>query len=199
MLSIANSRARLPIQLIFTTTNILGALLGAAYSRSTPDLYENQKHSPAAWASIVFSLLWLAITVVPRASVDEQSYSKSFHSDQRSYEALLQNSHQSSFELEREDQDDERRSSVSDDADVTDEKLNNGGRFLHFPKGAFLSRVLAWTPSKSLLPALRMLRAIFDRVILIFGFVCMVTGIVIYSGSFVGCPNPTPNLAVKHH
>ncbi|OAL47242.1 hypothetical protein IQ07DRAFT_468292, partial [Pyrenochaeta sp. DS3sAY3a] len=182
--NIANSRARLPIQLIFTTTNILGALLGVTYSRSTPDLYENQKHSPIAWASIVFSLLWLAIMVVPNASIDKQPYSKSFHSDQQSYEALLQSSHPSSSELEREDQDDQLHSDIFDEADDTDEKLDTRGRFSQFPKGSFLSRVTAWTASKSLFPALRMLRAILDRIILILGFVCIVTGIVIYTGSF---------------
>lgn len=185
MLSVANSRTRLPVQLVFVITNCIGALLGGVYSHITPDLYEKQKHSPVGWVSIVFSLLWLVITLVPKASDYKRSYSKSFHGNQRSYEALLQNSHSSSFELEEEYQDDELHSPVSDDTGDTDEKLGNRGRFYYFTTSAIFSRGVAWIISKSPLQALRMLRAISDRCILVLGFLCIVTGVVVFSGSFV--------------
>src|SRR5262245_38455898 len=54
MLSVANSRTRLPVQLVFIITNGIGALLGGVYSHLTPNLYGKQKHSPVGWVSIVF-------------------------------------------------------------------------------------------------------------------------------------------------
>lgn len=181
MLSVANSRTRLPVQLVFAITSGIGALLGGIYSHLTPDLYGKQKHNPVGYVGIVFSLLWIATTLVPKA----RSYSKSFHNNQQSYEALLQSSHSSSFELEQEYQDDELHSSILDDADGTDAKLENGGRFYHFTTSAIFSRAIAWMASKSLVQALRTLRAIFDRTILVLGFLCIVTGVVVFSGSFV--------------
>ena len=185
MLSIANSRTRLPFQLAFAIMNGIGALLGRAYSHLTPDLYRKQKHSPVGWVSIVFSVLWLVTTLVPKASAGERSYSKGFHSNQRSYEALLQSSHSSSFELGQGYQDDELHGSTLDDADDMEEKLENGGGFHHFTAGVTFSRAITWMVSKSPLQALRMLRAIFDRTILLLGFICIVNGVVVFSGSFV--------------
>lgn len=185
MLSVANSRTRLPVQFVFAITNGIGALLGRVYSHLTPDVYDKQKHSPVGWFGIVFSLFWLVMTFIPKSNVDKQSYSKNFHSNQRSCEALLQSSHPSSFELEQEYQDDELHSPMLDDADETDERLENGRRFHHFTTNAIFPRAIAWMTSKSSLQALQMLRAIFDRSILVLGFICLVTGVVVFSGSFV--------------
>jgi hypothetical protein len=189
MLSVAKSRARLPVQLTFAITNGVGALLGGIYSRSTHDLYENQKHSPVGWVGVVLSLLWLVITLAPKASVDKRPYSKSFHSYQQSYETLLQSSHCSSFELQQDDQGDALHSSILDDADDTNEKLPPGGRFYCFTTSAIFSRIITWVASKSLLQPLPMLGAVLDRSILVLGFICLVTGVVVFSGSFVSLLN----------
>ena len=131
----------------------------------------------------MFSVLWLVITLVPKVSAGKRSYSENFLSNQQSYEALLQSSNSSSLELEQEYQDDELHGSTLADADDIDEKLENGGRFHHSTASAIFSRAIAWMVSKSPLQALRMLRAIFDRFILVLGFLSIVTGVVIFSGS----------------
>ncbi|PVI01778.1 hypothetical protein DM02DRAFT_704141 [Periconia macrospinosa] len=183
MLSISNSPTRIPVQLIFTLTNAFGALLGAVFSHQTPELYAGQKHSPVGWVGIVSSIVWLALTVVPKDDVKKSSYSENCQLYRQSYEALLRSSHSSSSESEHEYAEDDLDSIPEEN---TDKKLEQPDRLSAFTARAIYSKAMAWMASKYPLQALQILRAIFDRTILVLGFICIVTGVIVFSGSFRG-------------
>lgn len=63
MLSVARSRYHLPAQMFFHLLNGLGLFAGLVYSRSTPDLYENNSHHPLGWVVTAFTTAWTLMSV----------------------------------------------------------------------------------------------------------------------------------------
>lgn len=184
MLSIADSPTRIPVQLVFSLMNAFGTLLGTIYSHQTPELYPGEKHSRVGWVGVVFSIIWLALTMQPKNGIKKPSSSETPRHTRRSYEGLLQGSQSSSFVSEQEYTDDDLHS-IIDEGENTSEKTEESGWFSAFTSRAIYSRAITWMASESPLQALQLLRAIFDRTILILGFICIVIGVVVFSGSFV--------------
>lgn len=64
MLSIAKSRFTIPVQTIFFILNGVGVFLSVVYDAKTPDLYENNAHHKLGWIFTWIALAWVLMSVV---------------------------------------------------------------------------------------------------------------------------------------
>jgi hypothetical protein len=62
--SVAQSRFALPAQAVFFMANAVGLFLGTVYNANTPDLYENNAHHKMGWIFTWFSGAWIVLGVL---------------------------------------------------------------------------------------------------------------------------------------
>ncbi|KAG5656627.1 hypothetical protein KAF25_010180 [Fusarium avenaceum] len=215
MFSLANSRFTLPAQFVFLAFNILGVIFSVSYNAQTPDLYPNNAHhkigSIVTWvvcAQILLSgiryivgaptsngkkldnerLAFLPVSThevnpswrndyrndgpyrgTGEAGLGIESNSSSLHSGS----ASTLNGMESSFELARKEYDED---------DENFEELP-----LSFPlfRGAFAQHASKLATSR-IWKYMDTIRKLADRVILPFGFLTIVTGVVTFGRFFEG-------------
>ncbi|KAF1998844.1 hypothetical protein P154DRAFT_621332 [Amniculicola lignicola CBS 123094] len=159
MLSIAHSRFRLHMQLLFAITNTMGIVFGSVYDHVTPNLYEGEKHGLVGWMSTFVAFGWVGgsmITTLPCRTRSTQSQ-------------------------------DIQTADVSHDLDngVCGEDRHSllghtGIDSFLWGRFSFLSRF------ERTLRAARITTAILCRLILLFGYLSFATGVIVYSGIFQG-------------
>lgn len=217
MLSLARSRFALHSQLLFLCVNGFGLLLGVVYNSKTPDLYENNMHHWLGWVVTLVLLIQCGFGVVRsfahgkeivESSLEEQasfipisteamqhhqSMQDILASEQYRYsrdsgqgtEAESARSHSISSLLHRED-----APPVSDnwrDMNIGpshDEKVAN----LYGPNAKrMMYRIVSGLPSR-IVSVMDFFYLATDRLILILGFVLVISGMVTYGGIFVSDP-----------
>lgn len=171
MLSIARSRFNLAAQLVFLTTNALGLLLGVIYNHQTPDLYEKEKHGPVGWMSTCLASVWFGGSLITAFAGSRRKPSLvSEHQAQRQgYQP-----HYGPDDLEDDIEDIENLSLL---------RRATVNRFLSLKIGRFYG-------FKRTLQFISITATILGRILLLFGFLCITTGAVIYSGIFVSVSDP---------
>lgn len=195
MLSVARSRFRLPAQLIFLMTNFLGAILGILFNHKTPNLYEKQKHRPIGWVGTWVALAWVVGSLIKTytcykrdplsvrfTGTPELTTFESF--DDNTSALLLGQSRSSSSTSEDRSLDDEQQ---HDDPDiVNDSEKRRALCSGHIIFLSFVSRNIGRILSyKRTMQIVYVTNIALDRTMLLLGFLCIATGVVVYGGIFV--------------
>ncbi|KAL8774978.1 MAG: hypothetical protein Q9209_000457 [Squamulea sp. 1 TL-2023] len=215
MLSVARSRLASATQIGFFGLNAIGLLVGTVYNANTPDLYENNLHHKFGWA-ITWVVLAQIIIGLLRLGTDgdkaEESHVEErlpFMSDgtrhmsgyqqmhPESLASMHRYSHDSGHGTEsdssrtssltgpHEEKDQENRH-LEDQTHGYDAGSRKSRRLLVSPR---LSRPLSSLLHKVLNEVLRVMILFYDAVdilILILGFVAILTGFITYGGVFSG-------------
>jgi hypothetical protein len=190
MLSIARSRFQLLVQSVFLSTNALGLLLGVIYNHQTPNLYENEKHSSVGWVITCFASVWFCCSMI---SAFASRRSRQFHlitttADTASSSFCYQSRPPSSAS---EHQSQRRRQGYQphldpDDIGIGAEDIEEHGLLSRTTVKRFLSQEVGLLSGfKRTLQFISITSTILDRILLPLGFICIVTGVVVYSGIFV--------------
>jgi len=180
MLSISQSRFRTSLQAIFLGMNALGIVLGVAYNRKTPDLYSDEKHGLLGWLSTFVALVWFACGLLltylgekRKMQPKEPICTPDSHGLQ--LPLLSYEPERTSYEYRNLDDDTEEVETVS---------------YIEKEQNRLPLVIRRLSSSKFLLGLLATIATINDRVILLFGFPCIATGVAVYGGMFVRIPNP---------
>lgn len=218
MLSIARSRLGLIFHLSFLVLNGLGVLLATIYNTKTPDLYLNNAHHTLGWllTCVVCAQTFLAFlyrytcrvetigcidernTFIPmsteaieehgrihslRNGPDHRFSDDSGQGTERNTESLRSQS-LSSIDRNNENLDFplDRRYEVGVEPAEKDRLLSDNA-----PDKLFLKKLPSLISSR-ILHVLVLIYEIVNRLILILGFIALVTGIVTYGGIFVSHP-----------
>lgn len=211
MLSVARSRYHMPAQIVFHIFNGLGVFTGFVYNHSTPDLYENNSHHPIGWVVTSFTIAWTLASLfvaygefkskraaagshpmsagnmaqhnryqpyvdspVPRYSRDsghgtERNSASLFGSRQNSTDFINQHKPEGPEEdVEDEDGGHQERHGLLGSGRVDRFIARNVGRFA--------------TPRAS--KVVRASQVVIEKVLLLLGFLALVTGFVVYGGVF---------------
>lgn len=206
MLSVARSRFHLLAQLAFLVANGCGVILGVVYSHQTPNLYENEKHGAIGWVGTLIASTWLLASFVTasagyRPKGQQSRHSATLSSRFNGHRSIAQtrwagnsghgtgsNSSSSSSDTIWEPQQFgyEQPSYESDDTEENVEDIEERSLLRRSSVGRFFShRIGRFSGSKWTLRFIRMIKTVLDRVMLLFGFLCIVTGTVVYGGIFV--------------
>lgn len=203
MLSVARSRFHLPAQFVFLIANAVAVLLGVVYNHKTPDLYENEKHGRIGWVSTGIALAWVIVSLVTayagsrrkRDRLGQGIIAAVIAIFQRLNDALSSDKHlwfgQSRRDTERNSLLFDQSPSVSTISEH--EELNHEQHSGHieddvesFEKHSFLSNKIHLFSGFKCTPwVVRAVKTVLDRMMLLFGFLCITTGVVIYGGVFV--------------
>ncbi|KAI4165097.1 MAG: hypothetical protein LQ342_001374 [Letrouitia transgressa] len=214
MLSITRSRLALLAQLAFFGLNGFGLLLATVYNSKAPDLYENNLHHKLGWAvtwvflaQILLGLLkfysdgpWLdegsheeRAAFMP-VSVDRMAAYQQLHPD--SLPAMHRYSHDSGQGTEPDSTRSNSLSGLHEEKEGAQnyhgsETTENMNQLQHRKSLglAVMDRIFSRTSAKvpkSVMKLLCLLYDFVDRLILVLGFVAILTGIVTYGGVFHG-------------
>lgn len=214
MLSVARSRFRIAIQGMFLVVNGVGAILGVKYNHQTPNLYENEKHGSIGWVSVSITLAWVIMTLITAYTgstctskcrrpgqtivaatmamfrhLDDPSHPDTHHLLSGSSDLLRSQSSLSSIDSEHQNLGhDQSCEDLGIEGNVADSGKWRSLR--HSNVGHLLSRTFnKLSDSKRALQTVRIFKTVLDRVVLLFGFICIATGLVVYGGIFVSVPN----------
>lgn len=206
MLSIARSRYTLPTQLLFAAVNAVGVFLVTIYDTSTPDLYPNNAHHKLGWI-----LIWVVCAQVIMGIINAyagRNHHKFIPVSQEAIEEHLRvhneatrpqlyrfsNDSGQGTEPNTESLRSQSISSQGSDHQLGGERLNNfevddqeeKHGLMHGTKvDKFLASKLPGMLSARVLGLLRFFYNSVDRLILILGFVALMTGGITYGGFFV--------------
>jgi hypothetical protein len=212
MLSIARSRYVLPIQFTFLIVNALALLIGVVYNHKTPELYENNAHSKTGWVVTWIASAWVFMALIQtymrRDQVDsfddEATHplnAENMAQYQRVKEEVLPNpsrwsndsgqgternsaslyGHSRSPSVESEDQQfpgPTRKYTHDDLDDLEDVSLEKPKSSLD----SFFSRNVARFVAGRTAKIIHILYVIFERTMVIQGFVAITSGTVVYGG-----------------
>lgn len=214
MLSLSRSRHTLITRLSFLGLNGGGILLGRIYNSKTPELYANNSHGRMGWVVTCIVLVQCIIGAMrPYAGPKKDSLSKleeraaliatstealNRHQNSHTSRTLQQYrySHDSGHGTEPGSSRSHSISSLygSEDEPLKSEEtqdLDVGVRYHEKPRaiyastiGYLLSRIHDVLPNR-VLKTMGFFHEIVDRVILLLGFLIIVSGIVVYGGVFV--------------
>lgn len=217
MLSLARYRFAWVAQFSFLSVNGLGLLMGSIYNSKTPDLYEDNIHHTLGWVvTVIVSVQWILgfvksnasdriirsstleeqIPFIPR-SVDgfEDGQSRPVftvleqyrysHDSGQGTEASSSRSHSISSQPSSQDQQEPR--SKSCELDLTTEYGEKGAKPYHLVNSRILVRVLNSLPNR-VVNVIGISYDVIDRLILLLGFVLIVSGAAVYGGVFVSFP-----------
>lgn len=212
MLSVARYRLAFVAQLLFLSVNGLGLLLGLIYNSKTPDLYEKNLHHTLGWVvtSMVFIQCILGFTrsctldnMIGDSAVEEKvafiPSSANFTERHQPIQAfptseLYRHSHDSgqgtepsssrshSISSQPISQDQSRRFSDYCDVDMAthyDEKVTKHS----FVNSRIMYRISALLPTR-IFVIMNFAYDAIDRIILLLGFVLVVSGAATYGGVF---------------
>ena len=204
MLSISRSRYNLLVQFVFLAVNGAGVLLVTIYNASTPDLYPNNAHHKLGWI-----LTWITgaqavmgvISIYTRRKDDRGAFipvsTENIEQHQRIHEMTqaqmyrFSNDSGQGTEPNTESLRSQSISSTNSDDQLPDvrkehEEADEDDGLMHGSKvDRFLSKKIPGLVSSRVLVVFQFFYNVVDRVILIFGFVALTTGIVTYGGFFV--------------
>ena len=211
MLSVARSRLALIIQLSFLGLHSLGLLLATVHSSKVPDLYKNNVHNKIGWivtlivvAQCSIGLVKLAANIVkPRevrteervaflpvsteALVQHQStgYQDAYRYSQDSgHFTASEPSRSQSFSSTHDQEEEERKLREYQDAQAEADYTEKQGLLGNTKIQRAASRISAKI-SKRTMKLLNIIYTVIDFIILPYGFIAIVTGIVVYGGVFV--------------
>ncbi|KAL8788474.1 MAG: hypothetical protein Q9213_001697 [Squamulea squamosa] len=215
MLSVARSRLASATQLGFFALNAIGLLVGTVYNANTPDLYENNLHHKFGWA-ITWVVLAQTIVGLLRLCADGEKAEESHVEErlafmsggthhmsgyQQMHPESLASMHRYSHDSGQGTESDSSRTSslaglheekdegnrhLEDQERDYDAASRNSQRLLVPPRlSGLLSSVLHKVPNK----VRRVMILFYDTVdvlILILGYVAILTGFITYGGVFSG-------------
>ena len=213
------------MQLAFLALNAAATLLGTVYHGKTPDLYEQNTHNSFGWLLMWIVIAQTFMVVLRRRSPvallsDNQSEEEGNH-QAVTQEAMQQHqtyhprqpggyrySHDSGHGTEPESSNSQSSSPIRDSDEDPFRKVegaHEGELDVEVPEsrtllrggpaaGGFLTRVRLKL-SRRTMKAVNIISNAIDRVILLLGFVGIITGIVIYGGIFVS--NSRANLFMQ--
>jgi hypothetical protein len=190
MLSIARSRFHLLAQSVFLSTNALGLLLGVIYNHQTPDLYEKEKHSSVGWVITCVASVWFGCSLI-RAFASKRSRQSRLvttTADTTSSSFCYQSrppSSASEHPPQRRRQCYQPHFEPDDIGDDAEDIEEYGLLSLTTVKHFLLQEIGLHSGFKRTLQFVSIITTILDRIILPLGFICVVTGVVVYSGIFV--------------
>lgn len=203
MLSIGQSRFALPAQVVFLGANAMGLFLGVVYNAKTPNLYENNAHHKIGWIFSWFAVAWIALAIVKLCGA-RSGYTE-IHSAHELYRPLQSedSTPDRSWFVGR-DQRLGRRSRSSSpslelmpglrdrimsrgSSDPDDEMADMGkhGFLKAVDVEQFLSKIARFLHARRLFVPSNVVCSILERLIVIFGFVALLTGIATFGGIFV--------------
>jgi hypothetical protein len=209
MLSVARSRYHLPAQLLFHAVNALGLFTGFVYNQSTPDSYVTNSHHPVGWVVTAITITWtlLSLTTTCAAKIkkrelevtlktfdqnvpeegDTQQYLDSpssyrFSSDSGNFSAGSRANSSDSIlgkpsPLPSRDEQEPGDWERNEDTEKS--------RFLgHNKHDNMISRVVRLVSSHRMPSFVRFVQVFLENVLLLFGFLAITTGFVVYGGLF---------------
>ena len=204
VLSIANSRSALAVQLSFLLLDAAGLIFGTVYDRHTPDLYPSNVHHNLGWILTVIMGVHVGMGVLLRTmalkrSRERESSSFGLRSVSHTRGAndpgatkILDHSAESgsarSSSTLLSDCDDDNPNAILHDMAVRDDVggvEEKDGLLSSRVADRFLPRRLSWLPD---IPVARMILDLYkltDRLILLLGSVALTSGMVVYGGIFV--------------
>ena len=210
MLSIGRSKFAHLTQLVFVVLNAAGFLFGIIYNAATPELYEGNAHNPIGW------MLTTIVTVHALLSaISSYSPSTCRNSSNTSiqYKPVLQFQDTEAYRLSQDSgqgtEPDSPRSSMPSQVDSAqgeayaskdygqEEDVESEGPGRHLVLGIavldrFFVRFFCLSAANPLLRAIRLFCDVTDRLLLILGFIGILTGLTVYGGHFVRLPFPLP-------
>jgi hypothetical protein len=211
MLNVARSRYQLQAQLLFHVVNALGLFTGLVYNQSTPELYVTNSHHPVGWVVTALAVTWtlLSLTTVCTAKMKrhELKYSpRTFHqdvSDDGDIQQYLDNPSSYRFSSDsgnftagsRTDSSDSifhvnKASPVPsrDEQEPGDWERNRdtekSGFLDHNEHGRMIARAIRLVSNQRVSSLVRFGQASLEKVLLLFGFLAITTGFVVYGGLF---------------
>ena len=208
MLSISRSRLANPTQLLFLGLNAVALLLATIYSSKSPDLYAGSTHHTLGWISIWVVLAQTLTTLVKsfggRAIEGRKWTPISFAAMEHHRQAHSSHSQNQRECSHRPSPDEEvgtpRNNSISGTTDCEEDfphhtyDTRDVESELEFTeKGSLLGnsavkRLFTRIPINFLrktLQAIEVVRNVIQYTILLFGFLTITTGVVVYGGIFV--------------
>ncbi|KAL8854047.1 MAG: hypothetical protein Q9221_001170 [Calogaya cf. arnoldii] len=196
MLSVARSRSHLALaaQIGFFGLNAFGLLFGSIYNGRTPDLYEQNLHHILGWAitwvvlaQILVGLLRLCADDTKIGEEDSMTGYQQMHPE--GVASMHRYSHDSGHGTESStssEEKDEETSQVGDQAPDHDTVYKESQRLLGSAKLFRLSSRVSHAVPNPIWRLLSLYYDIVDILILIIGFVAILTGLVTYGGVFRG-------------
>jgi len=203
MLSIARSRYTLPVQVLFLALNAVGVLLVRIYNESTPDLYPNNSHHKLGWYLTWIVGIQVLLGVVTACAGNIKNKKRGgFIPISTEAMAEHQRLHSETYRLSNDSGQGTERNTDS----LRSQSISSTGEYDHLPQPIkneqeqetkyslfrdsklyrFLSSKLPGMLSWQVLQVFRLAYNTIDRTILILAFVEFTTGIVTYSGLFIG-------------
>lgn len=212
VLSISRSRLASLAQLVFLGSSVVGLALGILYTHKTPDLYPNDLHRKIGWVAICVVAAQAIMTLIgsfgspnmeghKRAAVHFEAVGE--HHQAPSGHLLDQTADPHNIGGDNEPTS-PRGNSMSGTTDCgedfsqrmedyqDDEFDEDYTEKKSLLRGTGIDRLLSQVPlgiPQRAAQAIDISIALFDRTILLLGFVVITTGIVVYGGVFVSCPN----------
>ena len=205
-LSVAKSRFRLPVQLVFHIVNGLGISAGFVYNRSTPDLYVKNAHHSLGWVVVAFAIVWTTMSAVvafgehkvARGSCNQgrelnsQSMAHFAHPSLYNDEFSPRDSHDSGF-ASRQNSTDQiyQKPERLNDVDFDDEKLEDeeserqsflGSKRVERLMGKGLGKLSKARAMK----AIHGVHILMEKTLLLLGFAALTSGFIVSGGLFRG-------------
>lgn len=214
MLSLSRSRFTLITRLSFLGLNAAGILVGRIYNSKTPELYANNSHNKIGWVVTCIVLVQCLVGVVrPYAGPAKEYLSKleeraalipttteapDRHQNSHMSRTLQQYrySHDSGHGTEpgssrshsisslQGSGDESLKPENAQDPDLGPQYRKEPGAISFTKIGYLLSRMHGVLPNR-VLRIMNLFHETADRIILLLGFITIVTGIVVYGGVFV--------------
>lgn len=222
MLSIAQSRFTLVLQLAFLGVNMLGVILATVYNAKTPDLYPNNAHHTIGWVATWVMVAQVTVGLVGRiAGAFNERYSRD-SGERQAFIPASSNDHWHGIANDYADPDTHRMS--NDSGQGTEPKTeslrgnsissSDGGESQEvnkefddrndgssdavltlLPRGGMLAPKAVIFASTRAWSYVNISYRVIDRIILPLGFIALTTGIVTFGRFFVSRIPPND----KHH
>lgn len=209
MLSVARSRYHLPAQLLFHAVNALGLFTGFVYNHSTPDLYVTNSHHPVGWIVTAIAMTWSLLSLFIFLTTKTQqrelevtpvTFDQPFSEDGNIQQYL---DSPSSYRFSR----DSGNFSAGSRANSSDsifvkpssspsrdeqgsrdwehsEDTEKSGFLGHNKPDKAIARAIGLVSSQRMSSFLHFSQVFLEKVLLLFGFLAITTGFVVYGGLF---------------
>lgn len=171
--------------------NALGVITGFLYNHSTPDLYGHGKHGTIGYIITLLVSVWVLLEFVDT------------HSRRRCYKRNLAGT---DFPLQDEASGWHSENLIADITAEHNSETDSGDEEKQgFLSGTIVDRFLKekFTRFEGMIRAIRLVHLVLGRAALVLGFLGITSGVVIYTGIFVGhgyalgwfTANPVPSMA----
>ncbi|KAF2211174.1 hypothetical protein CERZMDRAFT_98905 [Cercospora zeae-maydis SCOH1-5] len=204
-LSVARSRYCLPAQVLFHIVNGLGILAGVVYNRSTPDLYANNAHHPLGWVIVALTIVWTLLSMYTAYGEHTRNQSSptqrplpfptrcmthfethSPYNDESSRDSRdsgfgsRQNSTDGAYQKPEEPPSDDEFDSEKLDDEESEQRGFLGSRRVD----RFLAGSVQRLSSGRAIRMLRVSQTLWEKILLLLGFVGLASGFIISGGLF---------------